>query len=331
LSPWVRRELLASAVARGWEGEEEVWLEEYVRLTRTLGLMVPDLRALLHRARAEQMRATLATAITNLALDRGTADLQDEAIKVWEARVGQAEAAGTGPLDLAVFEASANLAAITAAKATKLRGRDYGRAKALYSRAVTLYEEIVDTLEAMEDLPTHPDHRLAHLWATWRLVELHQEFGRYADARFHALEYLAALDTMKESAAIPQPRFEPRFNAAEVLGNGGEPEQALQELERLHKDEVKALGPDHPSTLTARHQVAHYLGACGRGEEALRVFEQVYADRVRVLGADHPSTLITKRRIESFSRTAATEEGTAASTTSPNDESFAQDKWAKVE
>jgi hypothetical protein len=54
------------------------------------------------------------------------------------------------------------------------------------------------------------------------------------------------------------------------------------------------LGPDHPDTLTSRHNLAWWqsnVGEPGAGSAAL---EALLADRTRVLGHDHPHTLSTR-------------------------------------
>ena len=58
-------------------------------------------------------------------------------------------------------------------------------------------------------------------------------------------------------------------------------EQALAARERV-------LGPDHPSTLTSRHNLALAYRAAGRTDEAISLHEQTLAARERVLGPDHP-------------------------------------------
>ncbi|WP_216892949.1 tetratricopeptide repeat protein [Nocardia alni] len=51
------------------------------------------------------------------------------------------------------------------------------------------------------------------------------------------------------------------------------------------------LGPDHPGTLAARHNIAYAYRAAGRLQEAGALYREVLADRRQVLGASHPRTL----------------------------------------
>jgi hypothetical protein len=57
------------------------------------------------------------------------------------------------------------------------------------------------------------------------------------------------------------------------------------------------LGPDHPHTLSARHELAYWLGAAGRVDEAIPRFQALLDDRLRVLGPDHPNTLTTRHNL----------------------------------
>ncbi|MDQ3764494.1 MAG: tetratricopeptide repeat protein, partial [Actinomycetota bacterium] len=58
-----------------------------------------------------------------------------------------------------------------------------------------------------------------------------------------------------------------------------------------------SLGPDHPDTLSTRHQIAYWTGKAGDPTEALRLFRELLPDRQRVLGPDHPATLTTRHNI----------------------------------
>jgi tetratricopeptide (TPR) repeat protein len=65
-------------------------------------------------------------------------------------------------------------------------------------------------------------------------------------------------------------------------------------FERTLADRERVLGPDHPSTLTARGNLAIAYRDAGRVAEAMPLFERALADMERVLGADHPDTLSTR-------------------------------------
>ena len=60
------------------------------------------------------------------------------------------------------------------------------------------------------------------------------------------------------------------------------------------------LGPDHPDTLTTRHNIAFWTGEVGDAREALRLFTELLPDQERVLGRDHPDTLTTRNNIATW-------------------------------
>ncbi|MGF6889502.1 tetratricopeptide (TPR) repeat protein [Nocardia sp. GAS34] len=58
-------------------------------------------------------------------------------------------------------------------------------------------------------------------------------------------------------------------------------------------DYTQILGPDHPGTLQARHNLAYAHRAIGRLSKAIDLYRDVLTDRTKILGAEHPSTLAT--------------------------------------
>ncbi|MFJ8536890.1 tetratricopeptide repeat protein [Streptomyces sp. NPDC093591] len=58
------------------------------------------------------------------------------------------------------------------------------------------------------------------------------------------------------------------------------------------------LGPDHPDTLRARHNLASFRGEAGDPAGAAAAFMALLADRERALGPDHPHTLATRGELE---------------------------------
>ena len=57
------------------------------------------------------------------------------------------------------------------------------------------------------------------------------------------------------------------------------------------------LGPDHPSTLTARNNLAGAYQTAGRLDEAIPLHEQNLEDRTRILGPHHPDTLTARNNL----------------------------------
>ena len=103
-----------------------------------------------------------------------------------------------------------------------------------------------------------------------------------------------------------QPRAEtPALNAAEPCADSvadntwtgfcGDAAGALRLSRELLPDLERVLGPDHPSTLTARNNNAAWTGFCGDAAEALRLSRELLPDLERVLGPDHPSTLTARK------------------------------------
>ena len=64
----------------------------------------------------------------------------------------------------------------------------------------------------------------------------------------------------------------------------------LEEKARDHC--LKFLGPEHPDTLRAMHNLAISYSFAGRREEALKLREEVLTFRRKVLGPEHPDTLM---------------------------------------
>jgi hypothetical protein len=73
--------------------------------------------------------------------------------------------------------------------------------------------------------------------------------------------------------------------------------QAIQVGEPLLADQERALGPDHPDTLTSRNNLAEAYQDAGRAAEAIPLHERTLADRERVLGPDHPDTLQSRNNL----------------------------------
>ena len=64
------------------------------------------------------------------------------------------------------------------------------------------------------------------------------------------------------------------------------------------------LGPDHPSTLTARNNLAGAYQTAGRLDEAIPLYEQNLEDRTRILGPHHPDTLTSRNNLAEAYRAA---------------------------
>ena len=81
-------------------------------------------------------------------------------------------------------------------------------------------------------------------------------------------------------------------------------DQAIMIGERLVAASERALGPDHPDTLTAGNGLAVAYWEADRFDEAISLDEQVLAARERVLGPDHPDTLRSRNNLAEDYRSA---------------------------
>jgi tetratricopeptide (TPR) repeat protein len=99
---------------------------------------------------------------------------------------------------------------------------------------------------------------------------------------------LQAFDTAR-SHGVP----DADYAHAIALGNAGQPLPAVRLLRQLHQQRDALLGPDHPDTLAARHDIARYLAEAGRLSEAVALLDRLAFDRQRVMGPRHTATLVT--------------------------------------
>ncbi|SED95757.1 serine/threonine-protein kinase [Streptomyces sp. TLI_105] len=86
-----------------------------------------------------------------------------------------------------------------------------------------------------------------------------------------------------------------RFRAGMGLGRLGRWDEAESVHRSVARDRARALGEDHPDTLTSRYEVGFALARLDRPADALRVFGEVAEARARVLGDDHPDTLAARQ------------------------------------
>ncbi|WP_257033425.1 FxSxx-COOH system tetratricopeptide repeat protein [Streptomyces sp. Ag109_G2-15] len=87
------------------------------------------------------------------------------------------------------------------------------------------------------------------------------------------------------------------YRAGRSLGEAGQVTAATAHFHRLTETTGHHLGPDHPATLTARHDLARWRGEAGDAAGAAAAFEQLLADRLRVQGPDHPHTLTARSHL----------------------------------
>ncbi|MDW8478434.1 tetratricopeptide repeat protein [Streptomyces scabiei] len=79
-----------------------------------------------------------------------------------------------------------------------------------------------------------------------------------------------------------------------ALSEAGQVTAAVRHFQCL-VDRLRAfLGPDHPDTLEARHNLAENRGQAGDERGAAEAFAELLTDRLRIQGPDHPDTLDTR-------------------------------------
>jgi tetratricopeptide (TPR) repeat protein len=78
---------------------------------------------------------------------------------------------------------------------------------------------------------------------------------------------------------------------ANYLGDRGSYAAALELQKRVLDTRERVLGPEHPDTLTARHNLARWTGEAGDATAARDQHAHLLPILKRVLGAEHPATL----------------------------------------
>jgi hypothetical protein len=102
---------------------------------------------------------------------------------------------------------------------------------------------------------------------------------------------LALADTAIVDAHSAPRLFELLNRASGYLYHAHGSHRAVQTCQRIALDAEWILGPEHPSTLEARHGLAIAYADAGRAWEAIAIQEPLLADRRRILGPEHHSTL----------------------------------------
>ncbi|WP_030732519.1 tetratricopeptide repeat protein, partial [Streptomyces sp. NRRL S-237] len=98
------------------------------------------------------------------------------------------------------------------------------------------------------------------------------------------------------------------------LGNSGQVTAALSHFRWLAAFTRRLHGPDHPDTLTTRHDLAYWQGEAGDVVGAARATAELLDDRVRVLGPDHPDTLLARHDLAAWRGRAGDAAGAARAT-----------------
>lgn len=87
------------------------------------------------------------------------------------------------------------------------------------------------------------------------------------------------------------------YRAGRSLGEAGQVTAARDHFHHLTSTTTRHLGPDHPDTLTTRHDLALWRGKAGDAAGAAMAFAELLDDRLRVLGEDHYDILGTRHNL----------------------------------
>ncbi len=89
----------------------------------------------------------------------------------------------------------------------------------------------------------------------------------------------------------------PRASLPSRTGTAGDAAAARGQYAARLPIRKRALGPDHPDTLTMRHELARSTGDAGDAAAARDQFAALLPIRERVLGPDHPDTSTTRQNL----------------------------------
>ncbi|GAA1932564.1 tetratricopeptide repeat protein [Kitasatospora viridis] len=87
------------------------------------------------------------------------------------------------------------------------------------------------------------------------------------------------------------------YRVGSSLGEAGQVAAARDHFQRLTGTTTRFLGPDHPHTLTARHEFARWWGKAGDAAGAAAALTELLSHRIRVLGPEHPDTFTTRHEL----------------------------------
>src|SRR5262249_4663779 len=139
---------------------------------------------------------------------------------------------------------------------------------------------------ALADEPGTETDEDPRMWSRWRVLAPHA---------FHLLRQMGFIGELADTETASQ-ACRAAMLAARCLFALELYEQAQTELLAVLDTARRLLGPEHPDSLAARHQLARVLDKRGKHEQAETELTSVLDARRRVLGDDHPSTLATRNQ-----------------------------------
>lgn len=224
-------------------------------------------------------------AVVAAAVDCRRAGLRRPVSRDWlrELHVPYLTARGGGDLQPEPFDAAMDWACTAAYATSGLLIGNYGQGYAAF-----------DYLLNAPGLAPVPDH-------LWQAL-----IGRVTPAETYDIGLQAHQDGRPRRAAEALSRARLNgvagadFLLAITVGDAGRPRRAAAELAGITRRREDRLGPRHPDTLAARHQLAYFTGEAGNPHAAAARFATLAADAAAVLGADHPDTLAARHQLAYF-------------------------------
>ncbi|MFF4846251.1 tetratricopeptide repeat protein [Streptomyces collinus] len=126
--------------------------------------------------------------------------------------------------------------------------------------------------------------------------------------------WMIVLDALADPADLhglwpPQGNGRILVTSARHAGDAAGAAAAYAELLAVRE---RALGPNHPGTLTIQHELAYWRGQAGDAAGATTALIEVLTGFIRVLGPDHPDTLATRHNVAHWRGQAGDAAGAAA-------------------
>lgn len=132
-------------------------------------------------------------------------------------------------------------------------------------------------------------HAADGLTEIWPEIEKDTALGQALRANALALQDSAGADLFWPDAHLLLFTIAVSLSAAGLVSAAGEQSRHLRDFTNRH------LGPDHPTTLTARSHFANCRGHAGDPAGAVTLLTDLVADRLRILGPDHLGTLSARQ------------------------------------
>ncbi|MGJ5753367.1 hypothetical protein FB563_1500 [Streptomyces puniciscabiei] len=139
-------------------------------------------------------------------------------------------------------------------------------------------------------LPPVPDHLWEALLTRVGPADAY-DMGLVAHQANQLSRAVAALELARAGGAAGAD-----FLLAIAVGDRGWPRQAVRSLEDVVRRRYAELGPCHPDTLSARHQLAFFTGEAGDTHAAEAAFRALVVDTTATLGPTHTDTLAARHQ-----------------------------------